>query len=441
MNSKQKVELIWDGKEKRQCLEPRILVEVPEKSYHAKEKGDNDIFDNMLIHGDNLLALKALEQEYSGQVKCIYIDPPYNTGNAFDHYDDCLEHSIWLGLMRDRIDILYNLLSEDGLLFVQIDDVECAYLTIMLDEIFGRDKRLNTICVKMSEASGVKMAHSEKRLPKMKEYILIYFKKNIPLLQVEKESILEWNDEYKHIITGISENGIDELHKIISMPNVSIDDINRCNTILSQGTVQSLAQYLKQLNVPKDDQEKWKFSNAKYIIQAVGSTSVFNIAKKTQMLPQDIMAVKSATGLAYLIKTDVDMNAKQPRVQVIFADENLMRNPGDLWLDIKTTGGVGQEGGVIFARGKKPEKLIKKIISMCTVPGDLVLDSFLGSGTTAAVAHKMGRRWIGIELGDHCYTHCIPRLQRVIDGTDQGGITKAVDWHGGGGFRFFELGE
>ena len=225
------------------------------------------------------------------------------------------------------------------------------------------------------------------------------------------------------------------------MPNVSIDDINRCNTILSQGTVQSLAQYLKQLNVPKDDQEKWKFSNAKYIIQAVGSTSVFNIAKKTQMLPQDIMAVKSATGLAYLIKTDVDMNAKQPRVQVIFADENLMRNPGDLWLDIKTTGGVGQEGGVIFARGKKPEKLIKKIISMCTVPGDLVLDSFLGSGTTAAVAHKMGRRWIGIELGDHCYTHCIPRLQKVIDGTDQGGITKSANWQGGGGFRFFELGE
>ena len=137
MNSKQKVELIWDGKEKRPRLESRILVEVPEKSYHAKEKGDNDIFDNMLIHGDNLLALKALEQDYTGQVQCIYIDPPFNTGNAFDHYDDGLEHSIWLGLMRDRLEILHKLLAEEGTIYVHIDNTEQAYLKVIMDEIFG----------------------------------------------------------------------------------------------------------------------------------------------------------------------------------------------------------------------------------------------------------------------------------------------------------------
>ena len=139
MSNKQKLELTWIGKEKRPCLESRILVEVPEKSYHAKEQGDNDIFDNMLIHGDNLLALKALEQDFTGKVKCIYIDPPYNTGNAFDHYDDGLEHSIWLNLMRERLMLLRNLLADDGSIWVQLDDNEVHYCKVLMDEIFGRN--------------------------------------------------------------------------------------------------------------------------------------------------------------------------------------------------------------------------------------------------------------------------------------------------------------
>ena len=167
---KQKLELTWIGKDKRPRLEPRVLVEDAAKSHHAttRRRDGKDIFDNMLIHGDNLLALKALAQQFTGKVKSIYIDPPYNTGNAFEHYDDGLEHSIWLGLMRDRLDLLHKLLSDDGLLFVQIDDSEQAYLTLLTDEIFGRDNRLNTICFKMSEASGVKMAHVDKRQPKLK---------------------------------------------------------------------------------------------------------------------------------------------------------------------------------------------------------------------------------------------------------------------------------
>jgi len=170
---KQKLELTWIGKDDEyKDIEPRILVEVPDKSY-----GDKNT-ENMLIHGDNLLALKALEQDYTGRIKCIYIDPPYNTGSAFEHYDDNVEHSKWLSLMKSRLEILKNLLSNEGCIFVQIDDNEQAYLKVLMDEIFGRQNFVNCIAVKMSEASGVKMAHVEKRLPKLKEFILVYKKMN-----------------------------------------------------------------------------------------------------------------------------------------------------------------------------------------------------------------------------------------------------------------------
>lgn len=139
MSKKTKLELTWIGKDERPRLEPRVLVEDPQRSYHAPTKvGENDFFDNRLIFGDNLLALKALEQEFTGKIKCIYIDPPYNTGSAFEHYDDGVEHSIWLSLMRERLEILWRLLRSDGSLWVSIDDREMPYLRIVLDEICGR---------------------------------------------------------------------------------------------------------------------------------------------------------------------------------------------------------------------------------------------------------------------------------------------------------------
>ena len=435
MSKNVKLELTWIGKNNDLSVEPRILVENTELS---NIKNDENT-ENMLIHGDNLLALKALEQNYSGKIKCIYIDPPYNTGSAFEHYDDNLEHSTWLSLMKPRLELLKNLLSEDGLIFVQIDDNEQAYLTVLMDEIFGRNNRLNTICIKMSEASGVKMAHVDKRLPKLKEYILVYYKEKVPTITPEKVQVEKWNNEYKNIITGLNEDEIDELHILINLDVANEIQIERCNQILKKAKVLSLTEYFKLNKIEEKESEQWKFQHAKYIIQAVGSSSVFNIAKKTQLLSQDLMAVRSSTGLIYLIKTNFDINSKQPRVQIVFADENLLQNQGDLWLDIKTTGGVGQEGNVLFANSKKPEKLLKKIISMCTRPGDYVLDSFLGSGTTCAVAHKMNRKWIGVEMGDHAYTHAKKRLDSVIYGTDQTGISKVLNWSGGGGYKFYEL--
>lgn len=440
MSKKPKLELTWVGKENRPRLEPRILIEDAEKSYHAAARvSENDIFDNVLIHGDNLLALKALEADYAGRVKCIYIDPPYNTGSAFEHYDDGLEHSIWLSLMRDRIELLRSLLANDGLMFVQIDDNEMAYLTVMLDEIFGRQNRINVIAVKMSEASGVKMSHVDKKLPKLKEYILIYRKDKTPKLEMEQVPLGQWNDEYKTILIDVNEDDIDQLKGIIEGQDRTQGDVDECNALLENVQTETLASYFKRNNINLADQNDFKFKNAWRIIQAVGSSSVLTMAKSQPRREQQIAAGLSSRGLIYLYKTDFDRSSKQPRIQVIFADQNLLRNPGDFWTDIKTTGGVGQEGGVLFPNGKKPEALIKRVIQMCTKPGEIVLDSFAGSGTTGAVAHKMGRRWIMVELGDHCSTHILPRLRNVIDGSDQGGISKTVEWEGGGGFRYYEL--
>lgn len=369
----------------------------------------------------------------------VYIDPPYNTGSAFEHYDDGLEHSIWLSLMRERAFILRDLLADDGLFFAQIDDNEFPYFAVMLDEVFGRENRINVIAVKMSEASGVKMSHVDKKLPKLKEYVLVYRKRLTPRLTVENIPIGDWNDEYKTILLGLNEGDLAELKEIINADNRDQAGVDRCNAILKHARTESLAQHFKRLNIPSKEQTQYKFDNAWRIIQAVGSSSVLALAKSLPRLNQEISAGLSARSLVYLYKSDFDQDAKQPRIQVIFADENLMRNPGDFWTDIKTTGGVGQEGGVLFPNGKKPEALIRRIIGMCTQPGDLVLDSFAGSGTTGAVAHKMGRRWIMVELGDHAKTHIVPRLQKVIDGTDKGGVTEATGWKGGGGYRFARL--
>ena len=442
MTKKTKLELTWPGKEERPKLEPRILIEDPDKSYRAEGPGGAQgpgTFDNILIKGDNLLALKALEAEYAGKIKCIYIDPPYNIDAATEHYDDGLEHSLWLSLISQRLRLLKTLLADDGLLLVQIDDSEMPYLTVLLDEIFGRRNRINIIAVKMSEASGVKMSHTERRLPKLKEYVLVYRRLNTPPITPEPVSTGEWNDEYKTLLLGIDRSEILELKSLIDGDIRGEAEIQRANSILARAHTLSLARHFKLEGIPKAQQDQFKFENAWRIIQAVGSSSVFNLAKRQPKVDHEVAAALSATGLIYLYKTDFDPTAKQPRIQVIFADDNLTANPGDFWTDIKTTGGVGQEGGVLFPNGKKPELLIQRLLTMCTGPGDLVLDSFAGSGTTGAVAQKMGRQWIMVEIGDHADTHIVPRLKKVIDGEDQGGISKAVEWQGGGGFRYYTL--
>lgn len=401
--------------------------------------GDHDS-GNMLIQGDNLEALKALLPYYRGQVKCIYIDPPYNINAAVGlAFEDNIAHSQWLGTLLPRLQLLEELLADDGIIVASIDDKEGAYLTVLMDEVFGRSSRVNIVAVKMSEASGVKMAHADKRLPKLKEWLLIYSKTRRPKFAIDLIPPKQWNEEYKTLLTGLSDNEISRLKEFINTDLADMEIIKECNKILSKSALESLSSYFKREGISEEDQDNWKFSNAYRIVQAVGSGSVFSLAKRSSKSGGAISAALSSTGLVYLFKSEFNASAKSPRVQIIFADDNLMTHPGDFWADIKTTGGVGQEGGVLFPNSKKPERLIQRIIGLATQEGDLVLDSFLGSGTTAAVAHKMKRRWIGIEMGDHATTHCVPRLRKVIEG-EQGGISEAVGWRGGGGFAFYRLG-
>ena len=449
---KQKLELTWVGKDKHSRLEPRILLEDPEKSYHAKERvTENDVFDNKLIFGDNLLALKALEQKYTGKVKCIYIDPPYNTGNAFDNYEDGLEHSIWLGLMSDRLELLRNLLSEDGVIFVQLDDSEMAYLKVLMDEVFERSNYLNTITVKTKSSSGASGGGEDKRIKKNTEYILIYKK---------SESFYKFKDQYEDIELI---DYIDELRKNnkgFAYNSVLVDSgVKTYFTSTKDGkgeeikvfkhtnyTIKTVAVLAKEENKTVNEiyikyfQNIYTLENAQTSIRTRvidctdNEDNFYSIeyvpvsGKNKGKLTELAFIGKTKRLVSYLRNTCIEKKGKvYKRLKI-----------GTLWTDLSWSA-VSLEGGVKFPNGKKPESLISRILDMSTYPGDLVLDSFLGSGTTAAVAHKMGRRWIGIELGEQCHTHIIPRLTNIIHGDDNGGISKPINWQGGGGFRYYRL--
>ncbi len=397
MVKKQKLELSWIGKGNRSKLEPRILIEDSENSYHSKYKvNENDIFDNLLIHGDNLLALKALEQEYTGKVRCIYIDPPYNTGAAFEHYEDGLEHSLWLTLIRDRIEILKKLLAYNGSIWINIDYNEGHYLKVLCDEVFGRKNFI-------SEVIWQKRTSRENRaaIGSAHDTILIY----------AKMEPAEW-----------------KAHRNTLPPNK------------------------KGLSNPDNDPRGvWK--SVPFSAQGYRTNQMYKIETPTGIIHDPpkgrCWGATEEVYKHYLSKDKVYFPKNgdgKPRIKQ-FPSEQKGLVPMSVWgaTEVGTTEQSKKEILSLFPDAEvfqtpKPESLIQRIIEIATNPGEIVLDSFLGSGTTAAVAHKMGRRWIGIELGKHCYTFCIPRLKKVVEGEDPGGISEEVNWKGGGGFRFYKLG-
>ena len=431
MTKKTKLELTWPGKDERPKLEPRILIEDSSKSYHAQVRREGDVFDNMLIKGDNLLALKALEQEFSGRVKCIYIDPPFNTKQAFDHYEDGLEHSIWLSLMSQRLNFLHSLLSDEGSIYIHIDDNELAYLTVIADEIFGRRNRIAIVTFKQGSATGHKSINPG--VVSTSNFILIYAK--------DKSS---WRPNKVFTARGSRDKRYGQFI------------VNR-NAPHAQWKFTTLAKaFASSEGIPEKDLKKTLGDEYESLLESFvhkNATSVIQPARP------DYNAVSAAA------RTMIDESRAKPNEvmllerenhsnmyfiggqRILFYADKLKLVDGEyvagepltsIWDDILSNN-LHNEGGVEFPKSKKPEALIKRCLDLSTEAGDLVLDSFGGSGTTAAVAHKMGRRWITVEIGDHADTHVAPRLQAVIDGTDQGGISKAVDWKGGGGFRYFTL--
>ncbi len=386
-----KLELMWYGKDEPIRIEPRLLIENAALSNTA---ADPDT-ENMIIHGDNLLALKALENKYAGQVKCIYIDPPYNTGSAFEHYDDNLEHSQWLNLMRPRLEIMKTLLSDHGSLWISIDDDEGHYLKILCDEIYGRNNFVAT-CIWHKKHTR---ANDAKWFSDNHDFILVYAKNkalwhpNLLPRTAESEKGYSnpdndprgaWQSQPLQAKSGSDtnfthtfSNGVvwkPPAGRFPGFSHESLDEMERDNRIWFGKNGKNVPRYKKFLSETKDG-----------------------------LVPTTLW----------------------------FRDE-----VGDNQEAKEEAKGVNERD--VFST-PKPERLIERIMILATDPGDLVLDSFLGSGTTASVAHKMGRKYIGIEMGDHAYTHCKVRQDKVISEEDQGGITKAVNWQGGGGYRFYEL--
>lgn len=398
MTEKNKLELTWVGKARRPKLEPRILLECERKSYHASCRvGYDDNFDNRLIFGDNLLALKALESEFSGKVKCVFIDPPYNTGSAFSHYEDGVEHSIWLGLMRDRLEAIKNLLSEDGSLWITIDDNEAHYLKVLCDEVFGRSSFV---------ASNVwqKRYSRENReaIGDAHDYVIVYAKNANCFKRVRNK-------------VPISE----QQAKIYRNPDNNPRGRWRAVPMTAQGYR----------------------PNQMYKIVSPGGAIHYPPEGRCWSMVEDEFKRLLGDGRIYFGK---DGNS-QPNI-VRFLDEVEGIVPWTWWPheEVGHNDEAKKEMHGLYGKENafdtpKPERLLQRVLHIATNPGDWVLDSFAGSGTTGAVAHKMGRRWIMVELGEHCHTHIIPRLKKVIDGDDPGGITKAVNWQGGGGFRYYRL--
>jgi len=389
-NKHQKLELTWIGKGEEPKLEPRILIEQPEYSC------GNPNTENMLIHGDNLLALKALEQDYAGKVKCIYIDPPYNTGNAFEHYDDGVEHSMWLNLMKPRLVLLRNLLSNNGSIWISIDDDECHYLKVLCDEVFGRSCFVANI---------------------------IWQKRYSP------DARVSISDAHEHLLC----------YAIIPS---RFKDTRNLITLGEQQTGQFK-------NPDHDPRGPWKASdftaagyrpNQMYQITLPSGRTVSPSAGRCWRVTKEGFEKFTAEQRMYYGPSGDSL----PSLKRFLSDMPGMV-PWSWWPHTEV--GHSQEakkeshdlfGADVAFSTPKPERLIQRILHIATNPGDLILDSFLGSGTTAAVAHKMDRKYIGIELGEHAKTHCFPRLKQVVDG-EQGGISKAVNWKGGGGFKFYTL--
>jgi adenine-specific DNA-methyltransferase len=366
-------------------------------------EADNDLSfgdsnsENMLFQGDNLEALKALLPYYAGQIKCIFIDPPYNTRSAFEHYDDNLEHSIWLSTMYPRLEMLRHLLSEDGSIWISIDDNEGHYLKVVMDEVFGRKNFISNV---------------------------IWQKKYSP------QNDAKWlSDSHDHILVFARDKSVWHPFLLPRTTEMNLRYKNPDNDFRGNWK-------------PADLSAKTYNTNTDYEIITPSGRSVYPPESRSWIYTKDKLQELIADNRIWFGKTGNNV----PSLKIFLSEVQQGAVSKTIWLreEVGDNEQAKKEIKILnenesFAT-PKPERLIQRILQLSTLPNDIVLDSFLGSGTTAAVAHKMGRRYIGIEMGEHAITHCIPRMKKVVEG-EQGGISKDVNWQGGGGFTFYHLGE
>lgn len=404
------------------------------------------ITDNLLIKGNNLLALHSLKEQFAGRVKLIYIDPPYNTGNDSFNYNDRFTHSTWLTFMRNRLDVARKLLRDDGAIFVQCDDNEQAYLKVLMDEVFGRDNFMNLISVRTGDSLRAIGGGESKNLIKKAEF-LMFFVKEANSFSLNK--CFEYTSLKDVIAQKKREKKNFEYNKVLvsygtSKPYKSFKDGTGKNVKIRQHKgykILSIAEFKKEKKIADESKVYSDFSE-KVVRLAVSQSSIF---KKVQQLTD-----KGLYSIEYVPVSGKRKGMLTERFffrqnEVVFLNQTLEMFDGEpfrkvplsnLWTDVSWHGIMNE--GLKFPNGKKPEKLIQKIIDLSTKEGDIVLDYHLGSGTTVAVAHKMGRQYIGIEQLDYVENTAIDRLKNVIHG-EQGGVSSAVKWNGGGKFVYFEL--
>lgn len=450
-------EFNWVGKQEARA---EVLRPINKTLRPVKEDSvDWDNTQNLYIEGDNLEVLKLLQKSYLGKVKMIYIDPPYNTGNDFVYHDDSSRsqeeedlaagnidelgnryrkntdsngrfHSEWCSMIYARLLIARSLLSEGGLIFISIDDNEVRNLRNICDEVFGEDNFVNCIAVKMSEASGVKMNHAKKRFPKIKEYALLYKKSKFSgFCMIDKYPIDSWDSENNIFIDDFSIEDRKILEGLEIKEENSQEDSELANSILSKAHLIPLSEAKKKYNIQNDD-EQWLFDNSYRIIKTAGSSSLAKLVKSLPSIPeQDIASAVSPKGVLFFYITKFNRETKQPRLQVIFADSNIYKNPCDFWQDIKTTGAIASEGGVNYNNGKKPLKLLNRMVKMATKDEDIILDFFSGSATTAHsviqqnIEQTMHRKFIMVQLDED-----LDESLKTADGDTKETIKDTIDF-------------
>lgn len=420
-----KLELTWYNKYKIDNIEPRILIENKELSNSEKDNST----DNILIHGDNLLALKALYNKYSGKIKCIYIDPPYNTGAAFENYDDNLEHSTWLSLMKSRLEILHDLLSEDGFFCCEIDDSEGQYLKVLLDEIFGRQNYLTTMYIRVRYPE--KTLKEDMVFHKEIEQIHIYRKSKDAVPNLDEE--ITGFDKFTYSIKEINKPD-----KVLMLGGKRVEVFNSDNYIIENGTGDK--NKLKEVwasGTILDGNSSGRFFRD-YLTGRYEEEG-YGVLYKVYDIGDDQYNYRYFTGPKKIGATKGKYYQGVP-MEKLNSDKLVKKIPINSFYDFAANfGNCRQEGGVSFRGGKKPEALLKMLLKYFSNKDDFILDSFCGSGSTIAVAHKMSRKWIGIEMGEQAYTHCKKRLDDIVTGKDKTGISKEENWKGGGGYKFYEV--
>lgn len=419
-----------------QLLEPKVLTNAKifdKEGEHNFENFTRDaelnkkrnlpkdtITDNLIIKGNNLLALHSLKKEFAEKVKLIYIDPPYNTGGDSFRYNDNFNHSTWMTFMKNRLLTAKELLTESGFLFIQINDMESAYLQILTDEIFDRNNFLTSICVKMSHLSGTKMAHKEKKLPKIKEHILMYSKNKSNVTLNPQYIETSWQDAFSRYNSFIVKNGYND-NDCEKWEIITVNEAIKRNSIDKNNS--------KKLNQFLIDNASLIFRTARNRTADYSDYPSNSISKfiKNENHPENY----------HLIYKGEDISFAEDKIRIIEGKRKPTTIVGDIWTDIGINN-LSNEGNVSLRFGKKPELLLSRIIGLATNQNDIILDYHLGSGTTAAVAHKMKRQYIGVEQLDYGENDSVKRLRNVIEG-ERSGVSKTYEWKGGGSFTYFEL--